>query len=139
MNEPAKPVGRPTAKLDDLKRLRVVGAEPPRPLVNGEPVYFGLAYDPDSSSTDFLEWLERGARAKSLALENSFVPRLPQGFTEFYFPATKRERREARRVEAAMELAPDHDTLVALMEGRAVPRARLRKDVLDTVGRMRRG
>lgn len=139
MNEPVRPVGRPTATLDALKRLQVVGAEPPRPLVNGEPVYFGLAYDPDSSMADFLEWVERDARAKSLALENSIDPRLPQGFTDYYYPPTSRETREARRVEAAMRLAPDYETLVALMEGKAVPRARLRKDVLDTVGRMRRG
>lgn len=139
MNEPVRPVGRPTATLDALKRLQVVGVEPPRPLVNGEPVYFGLAYAPDSSMADFLEWLERDARAKSYAFENSFEPRLPQGFTDHYYPPTRRELREARRVEAAMRLAPDYETLVALFEGKAVPRQRLRKDVLDTVDRMRRG
>lgn len=107
-------------------------------LVNGERVHGGLAYDPDMSTADFLEWAERDSRAKALALEMSFAGRLPQGFTDYYYPPTPREVEKARRVERACLLAPDPETFMALVAGKAVHRSRLRKDVLDTLERSRR-
>lgn len=63
---------------------------------------------------------ETDARKRSWGLEAT--GKLPAGFSEQHYPLTAAELLELRRLKAAMELAEDADTYVALARGRPIPR-----------------
>lgn len=66
---------------------------------------------------------EAEARARAQELENR--GKLPQGFTEAYYPLTPSEQAELKRLKHALAIATDADTFVALAKGQAVHESRL--------------
>jgi hypothetical protein len=85
------------------------------------------------SLADLFDEVEREGRARCEGLEA--LGKLPSGWTTKHYPMTSRERRELRRLRAAGDLAGDVDVWVALCRGRAVPRYRLRAEVLRVLER----
>ena len=71
--------------------------------------------------TDTLDF-EQEARQRAVGLEA--IGKLPPGFVEQHYPLSPLEQHELRRLKAAMELADDVDTFVALAKGRPLPRTR---------------
>ena len=68
---------------------------------------------------------EQEARRRSWELENMPNPKLPQGFTEHYYPLTRTERLQLQRLATAWRLAPDIRTLEDLLFGIPVDPSRL--------------
>lgn len=71
---------------------------------------------------------ETEARHRSLALEHA--GKLPAGYTDTYYPLTRSEQLELRRLKAALAAAPDADIFCALVRGEPVPASRLNPDVV---------
>ncbi len=69
--------------------------------------------------TDLLDF-EREARQRAVGLEAT--GKLPAGFVDEHYALSPLEERELRRLKAALELADDADTFVALAKGRPLPR-----------------
>jgi hypothetical protein len=82
---------------------------------------------------DLLDEFEAEARARSGRLEER--GRLRRGFAREHYPLRPRELRAYRRARAALALADGPDVFVALCNGQAVPRCRLRPDVLALLER----
>ncbi len=67
--------------------------------------------------TDLLDF-EHEARQRAIGLEAA--GKLSPGFVDEHYPLSPLEQAELRRLKAALELADDADTFVALAKGRPV-------------------
>ncbi len=74
----------------------------------------------EAVTTALMRELEHEARARSNSLEAT--AKLPDGFTAKHYPLTRSEQTELRRLKAALLLAEDADTFVALVKKRPLPR-----------------
>lgn len=82
-----------------------------------------------ATTADLFEQLEVDARASARTLENA--GKLTGGFTDHFYPLTRREEAAGRRARACWLLATDLDSLRALLAGQRVPRHRLNQRYLN--------
>ena len=76
---------------------------------------------------NLLDQLETESRQRCQTLEDA--GRLPKDFTRSNFhPMTRTEATELRRLDHALQAAPDADTFAALARGQSVHPSRLRPD-----------
>lgn len=72
---------------------------------------------------------ETAARREAWRLESA--GKLPDGFTDAYYPLTRAERIDLRRLRAAFELALDPDACRDLLDGLPVDPDRVDKTALE--------